>query len=528
MRPLRSNGPGKRGLPGRIGGVFLSATPLRAGAEGVILAAVLCLGIFLSSDERFRPDSPLLQVLVVGPLCAMLIAGRMRLGGGRRAGMLREGALGVALVAVVAVVTAVGLSATVDALRFGPEIFATASAFFVWNLGAFAFFRALAYLWPRWVGLRRSRLRWEMTHTTLIVVAVVTSSVLLVASVPYLTGTLPGVFSEPGRLAEILPPVGITIFLTVVALALVLPPAALVSYFAARRTARRLESLAHGTSGLREGNLEIRVEVDGTDEVSDLQKDFNAMAADLEEAMRDLRSERDNVAHLLKTQRELVANVSHELRTPVATMRGYLESALDEVSENRLPEGVRDDLEVMGREVIRLQRLIDDLFALSRTEAGSLPLALRPTDVATLLSRCAGAASEAAWRAGRVEVIHAAEENLPPVSADEGRLEQVVRNLLQNAVRHTPPGGIVSLNATAGPDSVVVEVKDTGEGIAPDELEHVFERFYRSDGARKLDHAGAGLGLTLVRELTEAMNGSVSVESEPGSGSRFTLRLPRA
>ena len=369
-----------------------------------------------------------------------------------------------------------------------------------------------------------------MTHTTLTVVAVAISSISIVVVVPLFISTafLPGLFSQPQRWAEILPVVGISIFLTVVVLAAVLPPAALISYFAARRTARRLESLAHGTSGLREGNLEIRVEVDGTDEVSDLQRDFNAMAADLEGTMRDLRSERDNVERLLKTQRELVANVSHELRTPVATMRGYLESALDEVSENRLPEGVRDDLEVMGREVIRLQRLIDDLFALSRTEAGSLPLALRPTDVATLLSRCAGAASEAAWRAGRVEVIHAAEENLPPVSADEGRLEQVVRNLLQNAVRHTPPGGIVSLNATAGPDSVVVEVKDTGEGIAPDELGHVFERFYRSDGARKLDHAGAGLGLTLVRELTEAMNGSVSAESEPGSGSRFTLRLPRA
>jgi signal transduction histidine kinase len=268
------------------------------------------------------------------------------------------------------------------------------------------------------------------------------------------------------------------------------------------------------------------VEVDGEDEVSELQKDFNAMADDLGSAVGELRSERDKVERLLETQRELVASVSHELRTPVATMRGYLESAL--YGEDSLPKALRNDLEVVEREAIRLQRLIDDLFVLSRAEAGRLPLEIKPTDVGALLSRCADAVADAAWRTGKVEVVVVPAPDLPPALADEGRLEQSVRNLLSNAIRHTPPGGIVALGATAGRDTVAIEVKDTGDGIAPDELDRIFERFYRSDGARKLDRSGAGLGLALVRELVEAMNGSVTAESEPGSGSRFTLRLPRA
>ena len=219
----------------------------------------------------------------------MLAAGRMRFEGGDwREILLREGVFGVVLMVVVA---ALGL-ATIVAVSEGPRgggpqyvSLLVAFGLFLWSLGAFAFFRTLAYLWPRWVGLRRSRLRWEMTHTTLTVVAAI-SSVTILATVPFyfLAVLRNSTFSLTVGFAFIL--VGILIFLTVVALALILPPAALVSYFAARHTARRLESLTHGTSGLREGNLNIRVEVDGEDEVSDLQKDFNAMADDLERAMR--------------------------------------------------------------------------------------------------------------------------------------------------------------------------------------------------------------------------------------------------
>lgn len=531
----------KMGLLDRVGSLFLSAGPRRAASEAFFLSAILVLGIFLSTrGQPYVADQGVLPTLVVGPLSAMLCAARMRLRTQFRPEGWREdtlkkvvtGAFIVALItlpgSVLMLVAVIGSVAELPIVLF---------VFFFWNAGAFAFFRAMAYLWPRWVRLRRSRLRWEMTHTTLAVVAAVSSVVTLVfvllssfgPALPSNTGLNP--FQELFVVA--LPVLGVMIFLTVVVLGIVLPPAALVSYFAARRTTERLESLTHGTSGIREGNVGIRVRVDGEDEVSDLQRDFNAMADDLGRAMRDLRSERDNVERLLKTQRELVASVSHELRTPVATMRGYLESALDGKSkeqngERRILEVLQDDLEIMGREAIRLQRLIDDLFTLSRAEAGRLSLEIRPTDTAALLSRCAAAVSEGAWRTGKVEVIQDSEANLPPALADEGRLEQAVRNLLSNAVRHTPPGGIVALSAAAEPDAVVIEVKDTGEGISPDDLDRAFERFYRSDGARQRDHSGAGLGLAIVKELTEAMGGSVHVESEPGSGSRFVLRLPHA
>ena len=539
MKQARQNKPdGRKGSLDRLGHLFLRASPLRTGMESTILAATLYLGIFLTSaGKQFGSDIALLQVLVVGPLSAMLAAARMRLEGHAwRRILLREGALGTALMAVIAAIGMVTLAAGSGFREVGaqPTFVVGTFLFFLWSLGTFGFFRTLAYLWPRWTWLRRSRLRWQMTHTTLVVVAAVASVVVLVTvTYSFLSGVRNGTLSLTAGLATILPLVGISIFLTVVTLAFILPPAALVSYFATRRTAERLEALTHGTSALREGNFDIRVAVDGEDEVSDLQKDFNAMADDLERTVQDLRSEREAVERLLKTQRELVASVSHELRTPVTTMRGYLESALDSKSEKRpLPEDLKRDLEIMGREVIRLQRLIDDLFTLSRTETGNLALEIQPTDVTALLARCAEAASEAAWRTGRVEVIQDAEANamanLPPALADEGRLEQIIRNLLSNAVRHTPPGGIVALSAAVEPDAVVIEVKDTGEGISPEDLGRVFERFYRSDGARRLDHSGAGLGLTLVKELTEAMDGTVSVESEPGSGSRFVLRLPRA
>ena len=526
MKTIQRNKPDERGLSEGLGDLVLSAGPLRAGTEAVALTAALIFVVFLSPD---RPSgAAVFQVLVAGPLGAILFSVRMRL----RVGPWRTNARLEVVVGVVgmALVTAPDMVLLIVDSASGFTLWGVVLTF-VWNLGAFAFFRVLAYLWPRWTWLRRSRLRWQMTHTTLVVVAIIASVVTLLIALLSLLSS--GLISLPAGVVNILPVVGVSIFLTVVTLAFILPPAALVSYFATRRTAERLEALTHGTSALREGNFDIRVAVDGEDEVSDLQKDFNAMADDLEKTVQDLRSEREAVERLLKTQRELVASVSHELRTPVATMRGYLESALDGKSEEQvLPKDLRHDLEIMGREVIRLQRLIDDLFTLSRAETGNLALEIRPTDVAALLARCAEAASEAAWRTGRVEVIQDAEANamanLPPALADEGRLEQIIRNLLSNAVRHTPPGGIVALDAAVEPDAVVIEVKDTGEGISPEDLGRVFERFYRSDRTRRLDHSGAGLGLALVKELTEAMDGTVSVESEPGSGSRFVLRLPHA
>jgi signal transduction histidine kinase len=131
-----------------------------------------------------------------------------------------------------------------------------------------------------------------------------------------------------------------------------------------------------------------------------------------------------------------------------------------------------------------------------------------------------------AWRSGRVDVVAELPDNLPPARADEVRLEQVFSNLLRNAIRHTPPGGIVAVVAVAEEAAIRIEVRDTGEGIAAEDLPHIWERFYRGANARAHDRRGAGLGLALVKAYVEAMGGQVAVTSAPGEGSCFTLRLP--
>jgi signal transduction histidine kinase len=299
--------------------------------------------------------------------------------------------------------------------------------------------------------------------------------------------------------------------------------ASVLAYFLARRLVSRLERLGQAAEALAAGDLTCRVPEGPADEVGQLARRFNGMAADLERSLRELQAERDRVAGLLDAQRQLVASVSHELRTPVATLRGYLESALrhDRAASTTL----RADLETMEQEIARLQRLIEDLFALSRAAVGRLALRLEPTDAGAVVRRLVETTAPLAWGQRRVEVLAEVAAALPPARADAQRLEQIVSNLLGNAVRHTPPGGLVAAAVGAEPHTVQVAIRDTGEGILPEDLPHVFERFYR--GRQGDGRAGAGLGLALTKELAEAMGGSVEAASTPGEGSCFTVRLPR-
>jgi signal transduction histidine kinase len=178
----------------------------------------------------------------------------------------------------------------------------------------------------------------------------------------------------------------------------------------------------------------------------------------------------------------------------------------------------------MDHEIQRLSGLIDDLFTLSQADVDNLPLTCAPTSLPPLIGQVVETFAPLAWNSGKVEVAANLPDQLPAVQADARRLQQVLLNLLRNAVRHTPPGGIVAILAEAEATTVRIEVRDTGAGIDPADLPHIWERFYRGKNATS---ESAGLGLALVKELVEAMNGSVTTESAPGQGSCFTVRLPQ-
>ncbi|MEO8971433.1 MAG: HAMP domain-containing sensor histidine kinase, partial [Ktedonobacteraceae bacterium] len=378
-------------------------------------------------------------------------------------------------------------------------------------------------IWLLWNWLRRKQLLWSLTHAHVMVVALGAGVMILLIEGVFIVNAL--YFSRASNLASLVPVTIVLVILSIIALVAVVPPSVLFSYIVMRRTTSRIKTLATATSALRSGNYRVRVPVVGEDEVAQLQADFNAMAATLEQTMQQLREERDTVAGLLQARRQLIVGVSHELRTPVATLRSYLETALMHWETNP-PTSLHHDLHTMENEVIRLQGLIEDLFALSRAEVGKLTLRCEPTSISPIVQRAVDARAPLAWQSGRIEVVAHIAPTLPDAQVDAGRLEQVLQNLLHNAVRHTPPGGIVAVRVTTDASALVIEIKDTGEGIATSDIPHIWERFYQANGIQH--RGGAGLGLALVKELVEAMNGTITVASTQGEGSCFTMRLPAA
>ncbi|HEX3270905.1 MAG TPA: ATP-binding protein [Ktedonobacterales bacterium] len=521
-----------------IASLWLRATPLRAVGETLLLTAAL-IGMIALLSHPNPAESPrrldIALIAVAWPVCALWAAIRMRLTiGSRWRVVLFETGLALLLGAVPT--TIVGLTALNFAAQVGKlgdllsldwaaapglyRSFLIAAIF--WGALSFQFlaFRGAVRIWLRWDKMRRTSLRWSLTHALMLIPAI--GAVGVIIGVVALI-----VFFDPTTIVALIPIVALMAFLSGVAILVILPPAALFSWLFTRHVARRLQTLTEGTSALRSGEYGIRIRVEGADEVARLQADFNAMADALEQAMCDLRAERDNVQTLLRARRELFAGVSHELRTPVATLRGYLESAQTHWTDAP-PDTLRHDLEVMESETARLQGLIDDLFTLTRAETSHLEMRPTVTDVGKLAQRIAGIVAPLAWHSNRVEVVGEVASDKPLAWVDEARLEQVVANLVHNGVRHTPPGGIVSLWVESASDGVTLQVRDTGEGIAAQDLPRIWDRFYRADAARLRPEGGSGLGLALVKELTEAMGGSVSVESVVGQGSCFTLLLPRA
>jgi two-component system phosphate regulon sensor histidine kinase PhoR len=222
-----------------------------------------------------------------------------------------------------------------------------------------------------------------------------------------------------------------------------------------------------------------------------------------------------------KSRRDFVANASHELRTPVAAIRGAAETLLLGALSD--PEAARSFVEMIARQAERLARLTGDLLDLSRIESGQWTMQISRVEVDQALRAAADLVAPAAREKG-IEVRRDAPPALS-VRADARALEQVLVNLLDNAVKYTPPGGQVTLSAALRPEGVVLAVADTGPGIEARHLPRVFERFYRADPGRSRDQGGTGIGLAIVKHLVQAQGGEVGVESGAG-GSRFWVSLP--
>ena len=275
-----------------------------------------------------------------------------------------------------------------------------------------------------------------------------------------------------------------------------------------RRMLRSIGSLTAAAKDLGDGDLSSRVDVKGNDEIAELGRTFNSMADALEESEPQ--------------RRRVVSDVAHELRTPLANIQGHIEAMQDGLLE-------RDDgsLETVHQQALYLNRLVDDLRLLAETEARELRLEIEPTSVAEIVERVTTSFQPRA-EIESVQLDAEIEETLLTLNLDRVRIEQVLSNLVDNAIRHTPSGGRVVVAASQNMGSVRVEVTDTGPGIPSDALGHVFDRLYRVDPSRERGTGSSGLGLTIARQLVEAHGGRIWVESEVGVGSRFGFDLPLA
>jgi signal transduction histidine kinase len=284
--------------------------------------------------------------------------------------------------------------------------------------------------------------------------------------------------------------------------------ALLLTWLLSRRILGPVEALTAAAGKMERGDLSQKVEVRASDEIGKLAHAFNAMSSSL--------------ARQETLRRNMVGDIAHELRTPLSNIRGYLEAARDGM--------VQPDAHLIAslhEESLLLSRLIEDLQELQLAEAGQLRLEPESAAPGDLMERAATALRQAAEERG-VEVRVEAGEEVPPVRADRERIGQVLRNLVGNAITHTASGGTVTLSARAGEDEVTISVADTGEGIAPEHLPNLFERFYRADGSRARTTGGAGLGLAIVKQIVTLHGGRVWAESEPGRGSTFRFTLPLA
>lgn len=274
----------------------------------------------------------------------------------------------------------------------------------------------------------------------------------------------------------------------------------------AYRLLRPIRALTNAAEHLAQGELSQRVDVQGNDEVATLGATFNRMAASLQQAEQSRRS--------------MTADIAHELRNPLAVQRANLEALQDGIYPMR-PENLGPILEQNQL----LTRLVEDLRTLALADAGELDLERTPTDIVNLVERVVDR-FQPQLISSQIALDLSRPEKCPSFSLDPGRIEQILGNILSNAMRYTPPGGNIHVNLNCSPSGIQLKVHDSGPGIPEEALPYIFERFYRVDKSRSRSEGGSGLGLAIARQLARAHGGTLTAENDPQGGAIFTLTIP--
>ena len=282
--------------------------------------------------------------------------------------------------------------------------------------------------------------------------------------------------------------------------------ALLLAIFLSRTITRPIRELTLATQGIPPGSVPREVPVRSRDELGQLATSFNRMSSDL--------------ARSLDLRRQMTADIAHELRTPISIILGHAEAVHDEV----LPPS-SETFEIIREEAERLEHLVEDLRTLSMADAGELKLSLQPYGVGELLR---GAEKVYAHRARqkKISLSTTVEDGLPDLEVDGQRIKEVLTNVLDNAIRYTPESGTIQMSAVRIGAEIEIRIQDSGPGVEPQDLDKIFERFYRTEGSRNREEGGSGLGIAIARSIIERHNGRVWAESQPGHGLTIIIRLP--
>lgn len=277
--------------------------------------------------------------------------------------------------------------------------------------------------------------------------------------------------------------------------------------FLSRTLTRPIRELTRATHAVSEGDLSQQVPVRSEDELGELAQAFNRMSAELSRSV--------------SARKQMTADIAHELRTPLSLILGHAEAVHDGV----LPPS-RENFEIIREEAARLEHLVNDLRTLSLADAGELSMEFQTVEPQRLIQDVAAVYLYQAQKRN-ITIEQQIAPDLPAIEVDPVRMTQVLTNILDNALRHTPEQGRIRLGAKRSEDGVELSVQDSGPGLGPDDLERMFERFYRADPSRQRGDGGSGLGLAIAKSIVQAHGGQILAESGPGSGLKIRIRLPK-